>query len=202
MKVPHPIPGRPPIPFADCPRICLANGDHATYRHLRAIETGLVSCCDGSEPPLVLTILVDGKPMGAVSFVVTENVQKAVRRRYFGRIDLVIVERFARDLGLGRLLILSVIAHMLRANAKELYSLSCLAAHHAVAKVLEEIGFTGVPRKDRNFKHMTFPIDAESLEPLCLQVEDALVPALKRTHFRVRQRMGASGEHVVGPTGR
>jgi GNAT superfamily N-acetyltransferase len=150
----------------------------------------LVSVCDGGEKPSILTILCDGEPLGALSFIITENPHRPGRRKCYGRIDLVIVDPNARGLGLGRVLIVTALSHMLLENGPELYSISCLAAHRAVAKVLREVGFDGAQRKERNFLLMQVAVDSESVDQLDARIAEATADALRKAAYRIRQQMG------------
>ena len=163
--------------------------------------------CDGGQKPSILTILCDGEPLGALSFIITQNPHRSGRRKCYGRVDLVIVDPSARGLGLGRVLILSAVSHMLRENGPELYSISCLAAHRAVAKVLEDVGFEGTQRKERNFVLMQVAVDSEGVNQFDARIAEATGDALRKTAYRIRQQMGpasiaASADSAGEETGR
>ncbi len=161
-----------------------------TYRRLRCLEPALVSVCDGDEAPPVLTLRLDGQPTGVLSLVTTENPRRSNPRSRYGRIDLVIVEPGARGLGLGRVLILSALGGLLREDGPSLYSISCLAAHGAVAKVLEDVGFVGVERMDQDFTLMKISVEDEGMEALLARFEEAAGHAVTKAAYRIRQRIG------------
>lgn len=171
-------------------RISLANA--SSYRRFRSVEPSLVSCLDGQvgeerREPDVLMVLVRNEPAGILSFVIETNPRKAGSADRYARIDLVIVARRFRGLGLSRLLILAVLVHLLREHGRRLYSISCLAAHEAIAHVLEEIGFVGQTRDGKGFRHEELRVDGPEADALGESFARQLRDAAQVTGFRLRQ---------------
>ena len=183
--------------FRRYPRLQLTRGDEAAYQRFRCREPNLVSYLDehgsgGGRCRLqVLVLRAQGQPVGTVSFIVETNRYRPSQANKFARIDLVMVDPSARGLGFGRLLILCVITYLLRAHGKGLYSISCLAAHAAVEKSLQELAFAGRPKKDENFRHMELKLEALDLDRLARQLAQKTATRLQAINFHLRQRENA-----------
>ncbi len=183
--------------FRPYPRLQLTRGDEAAYQRFRCREPNLVSYLDehgsggGQRRLQVLVLRAQGQPVGAVSFIVETNRYRPSQANKFARIDLVMVDPSARGLGFGRLLILCVMTYLLRAHGKSLYSISCLAAHAAVEKSLQELAFAGRPQKDENFQHMELKLEALDLDRLARQLAQKTATRLQAINFRLRQQENA-----------
>ena len=170
-------------------------GDVATYERFRLREPGLVSLLDerGDRPPAdchILTATVRGAPAAAASFIVESNTHRTVPACKFARIDLVITDPESRGLGLARLLVLSGLAHILDLYGRQLYSISCLAAHEAIEKILEDFGFQGRDRGERNYKHEEIKLDSpEEAERLGLRALEEAAESAQMTQYRLRQKL-------------
>ena len=136
----------------------------------------------------VLVLHCGGVAIGAASFALQANPQKRERRHQYARIDLVIVPPGFRGFGVGKLLLLAVVAHLLRAHGPLLYSISCLAAHPAVGDVLEECGFAPTPRDHLHYVHEELKLADPEAERFAPQVSARIGPALQVMQFRLRQR--------------
>lgn len=182
--------------MAAYPRLDLALSEEITYRRFRSIEPRLVSCLDGQVgpdriTPHILEIQYEGQPVGVVSHVVQTNARKPFPANQYGRIDLVIMDKRYRGLGLGRVLVLGALAQLIAQHHNRLYSISCLAAHGAIAKILEELNFSGEIRSDKNFKHEEFKLDGVDQSVLLETLVDKTAAAAQQANFRMRQQMGA-----------
>lgn len=179
--------------FGPYPAFALKHGDFEGYRRLRAVEQDLVSAVDKKrlEPETdfgVVTIEHAGRLMGAGSFVVESNPQRKEEANRYGRVDLIIVDPEFRGLGLGRLVILAVLLHLLKDHGGRLYSISSLAAHGAVARVLEEVGFHGDSREEKNFVHESMALNGGDHLRLADEIAERFSTGLQLTNFRLRQR--------------
>lgn len=173
--------------------IRLVAADQLLYRRFRSLEPGLVSCIDGEQPSDarldILAVELFGAAAGVCSLVVRTNPHKPDGRNRYGRVDLVIVERQARGLDLGRLLTLAGVVQMLADHGEQLYSISCLAAHPAIAHILEDVGFQPDDKRDDTYCHEQLKLDDPSrLFALRTQMLDATVAAAQSCNFRIRQQ--------------
>ncbi len=179
--------------MSGCDAIRLAAADQPLYRRFRSLEPGLVSCLDDQQPPDarldILSVELFGAAAGVCSFVVRTNRHKPDGRNRYGRVDLVIVERQARGLELGRLLTLAGVVQMLADHGEQLYSISCLAAHPAIAHILESVGFKPDDQRDDTYCHEQLALDDPSqLFALRTKMLDATAAAAQACNFRIRQR--------------
>ena len=176
--------------FESFPNLELTLGNLATYNRFRCHEPGLVSCLDDSEEkqePEVLVIEEKNKPLGVLSLVVKKNKYKAYPANQYARIDLVIVNKNSRSRGIGRLLIFCAITYLLRTRGNRIYSISCLAAHKAVEKVLKDLSFQEHQGQDKNFWQGAFQLEGLDTEELTRRFAEQTSLCLKMTNFRLRQ---------------
>lgn len=153
-------------PFPD---LQLTQAEKALYRNFRYSEPNLVSCTDnfeGKQEEEVLVLLEKGQPLGVVSMVIQENLNKQTSRKSYVRLDLVITEKKYRNLGIGRLLMVCALIYILKTRGQQIYSISCLAAHKTVEKFLKKLSFQDHPRKEKKFWQGTLNLEEESLQPL------------------------------------
>ncbi|KMP10607.1 hypothetical protein UR09_05725 [Candidatus Nitromaritima sp. SCGC AAA799-A02] len=178
--------------FDSFPNLELSAGDLSTYKTFRCQETQLVSCLDNREKePEVLVLREKGEPIGTVSLAVMENPQKTSPANQYARIDLVIVIKARRKLGVGHLLILCAIIYLLRTRKDRLYSISCLAAHKAVEKVLKELSFQELKGKEKEgFLRCALNLENLDLEDLIARFVKQTSQCIQQTNFRLRQRPG------------
>ena len=171
--------------------------DQAGYRQFRCLEPNLVSALDGKDdktrtPLQVISIRDQRELMGVISFFTSFNARRPAASNRFARIDLVIVHDDYRQHGVGRLLVYSAIAHLLIDQRDCLYSISCLAAHDAIAKILEDVGFVASDRDGQNFIHEELKLDGKDRQQLASEFLDHTAMALQRTNYRLRQRNGTT----------
>ncbi len=175
-------------------RIALQFCSEDVYRRFRVLEPALVSCLDNQQGVgagcTYLLVSIDGEPAGALSFIMQDNPRKAQPANAFGRIDLVIVAERFRRLGLGRLLTLSALVFALEVFGRRLYSISCLAAHPAMEKILVDFGFAVRPKDDKNFVHTELKLSAGRWAGLLGDAVSQAGIAARHTSFRVRQLLG------------
>lgn len=179
------------------PRLAIAQGDMAAYKVLRHREPALVSITDGDHglDQNALDALVlqhNDEPVGAVSYLVQTNKIKEPGRNQFARIDLVITDARFRELGVGRALLMCVIYHLLHHWQDKLYSISCLAAHEAIRKTLEGIGFAGQVKEGLNYVHEEMKLDQQLAATLLQEMARRAAAALKIVNYNFRQQEGAS----------
>lgn len=170
----------------------LEQGDLSTYQGFRHQEPNLVSIVDG-KPEMAknldaLVFRIKGIPVGAVSYLVQRNTNKSPPNDFYGRIDIVIVPGSARGAGLGRLLLLSANLVMLRGHGSSLYSISCLAAHPAVAAVLESMGYTPARRENTSFVHEELRLEGEDWRNLERDFSIRLRQSFQQVRYSLRQQ--------------
>lgn len=147
------------------PELSFSLGDIAAYQRLRIVESALVSCFDDpsqfDEKKLQVLTLHKGKDvLGVTSFGVFSNSKRAGASNLYARIDLVITEKRWRNLGVARALVIAVLVYVLEIYGKRLYSISCLAAHERVVRILENLSFVGENRDEKGFKHEKLDLEA------------------------------------------
>ncbi|MEE8397221.1 MAG: GNAT family N-acetyltransferase [bacterium] len=179
--------------FGPYPTLRMTRGDLGTFRRLRMLEPGLVSFNDGK--PLapgalfgVLAFHVRDEPAGVVSFGVQPNLKKKAERNRFARIDLVIVPPGWRGLGVGRLIVECAVSFLLQNFGGRLYSISSLAAHGAVAKVLEELGFVANERPELSYVHEELRLEEKDPAAVGAEVTKKTGETLRLVFYRLRQR--------------
>ena len=178
--------------FRSYPRLKVSLGDEALYRRFRLREPSLVSCLDeqSSRSGAGLHFLVihcNAEPAGVVSLVIQTNTQKRTARNAFARVVLVIVSETYRKLGLGRVLVISALIHLLEKFGSRLYSISCLAAHPAIEKILEQVGFQRSDRPNRSFVHEELKLADKDIDEVLETMTTSAAAAAQAANFRVRQ---------------
>lgn len=174
-------------------RINITLEDKALYQRFRCMEPSLVSCLDQIKETddteiRYFIVRIDNEIAGALSLVTQTNNQRRSKDNAFSRIDLVIVPDAFRRLGLGRILTHAAILYAIERVGWRLYSISCLAAHKAMEKILEEFGFTGQQREDKGFVHEELKLENMDREALRNQAEEQIQEALQRTNYKLRQQ--------------
>ena len=180
-------------PFRAFPALALKHDDRTALQSLRYREPDLVGLIDGMAPDeytelAVLGIHHGGENLGVGSALVVTNSRRGSESNLYGRVDLIIVDPAFRGMGLGRAVILCLLLHMLKTHGSRLYSISSLAAHGAVAKVLEDLGFQRGNREAKNFVTESLALEAgdhDAVIDICL---GELESVLRLINFRLRQR--------------
>jgi len=181
--------------FRSFSHLSLTSGEEDIYRRFRNREGTLVSCLDDSSAKRifpdfeVLVFRSRGIPCGVVSLAVGTNDQITDSRNQYGRIDLVIVEPEYRKLGISRVLVLAAMSWLLDRFGNSLYSVSCLAAHTAIARIFEsDLAATVTQRAGGNFVHESLEISEETSPEIQKSVTQKLADAVQMTAYRLRQK--------------
>lgn len=196
---PIPTPEQPPAPaeladvFEGQAGCRLTLGDHAAYQSLRLREPQLVSLADGKVPGTVsgydAMALWHGEALlGALSFRVQRNPRREAPHDRYARIDVVVVPDARRGVGAGRLLLACATAYLLRTGEAPPYSISCLAAHPAVAHTLESMGYVPRPRAELQYVHEELTVAPDAAPDLARRFADEAAAALRRVRYALRQR--------------
>ena len=174
------------------PDLSLAKAENALYKNYRYSEPHLVSCSDnfsGEEKEEVLVIRDKDQPLGVVSMLIRGNSNKPVPPKSYARLDLVIVDKKYRNLGIGHLLIVCALLFILRTWKQQIYSISCLAGHGTVEKFLKELSFQDHARKEKKYWQGTLSLIENSPEALIeIYLEKAKI-CLKWTADQLKKRV-------------
>ncbi len=98
-----------------------------------------------------------------------------------------IVAPVFRGLGLGKVMVLASLVHILEAFGQRLYSISCLAAHPAIEVILSQVDFDRSVRGEKNFVHEELHIGMDRRK-LVNDLVTATAQASQTANFRCRQR--------------
>lgn len=176
----------------DFPNISLRLVDSAVYRSFRNLEPGLVSVLDKMslkemDRLEVLAFLYKDEPVGIVSLITALNEHRKVARNFYARVDLVIVRPEYRKLGIAAAIVLSTLAFALEARGKELYSVSCLAAHPAIENILRKFGFLE-KRKEDMFVLLEKSIEDAEVQSLQENLYERAAEACHLANYKIRQQ--------------
>lgn len=180
----------------DWPHLSCFLGDVAAYKRLRIVEPHLVSCFDAPshfdcKKVQILTLTTYNGVLGALSFGVFSNEKRKGPLDLYARIDLVIADKSWRGYGVSRALILCAMFYILKTYGKRLYSFSCLAAHQAIAKILESLSFTGEIRTGQSFKHENLNLEDMDCEKYFRDIELQLQVILNDLQKKVLDKIKA-----------
>jgi len=179
------------------PQLMLRWGTQDTLSRYRAKEPGLVSSARDEGDVKVVLLEYAGAPQGVVSFFLETNTHRATRDDMFARIDLVIVPGSNRGHGVARALVLCVLGYLLSRCADRLYSVSCLAAHDAIEKILRDEGFVTRAVPDQQYTHAELALTGQSRNRLRDQMTGSAARALRALNYHLRQREGRTGRQAV-----
>lgn len=177
--------------FGSSPRLDLTRADLKTFKSFRALQLNLHSVLDEMSPTGAreefFLLLCENEPVGCLSLVTQINSRRKGPRKKYARIDLVIIPKKWQGVGFGRVLLLSTLCYLLDECEKNLYSISCLASHPAVEKVLKQASFSSTRHGDENFTRQELKVDDDNLEALKEKFHTAAQEAIGRVNFRLRQ---------------
>jgi len=171
--------------------------DESVYKRFRCLEPSLTSCVDelvdsSSARTFYVAALLDGVPIAVTSLVVRVNPQHPAGAMAYGRIDLVIVDPRFRGFRIGRLLVTAALLHLLDRCGGQLYSVSCLAAHPAMERILDELGFVRSQRSKKNYVHEELKLDTINRAKLLEDLAYRLGESFRQARFRIRQEQNSS----------
>ena len=152
--------------FEQYPKFTVEENDVNQYGRMRALEPGLVSSVPTDQPNAlhILGVYHRGQGLGVVTFFCLDNRLRKPKASRYGRVDLVITDPAVRGLGVGRLLVACALLRLCDRNPGCIYSISCLAAHAAIATVLAEIGFEHRHIPERNYSHEEYRLRSQDEE--------------------------------------
>lgn len=175
------------------PTLTLGWSDETLFRRFRLVDPSLVSCLDShgddrSADVEYLVVICNEETAGLLSLVTQENRRRPRSSSLYTRIDLVIVEKRFRRLGLARLLILASLVHAIKVFGSRIYSISCLAADPAIEKILSPIGFASSQRTNRTFVHQELKLGHDSRDTLADRLMIDATAAARIASYRMRNR--------------
>lgn len=140
----------------------------------------------------VMAAFWNEEPIGVSSFAVIDNPNRALQtgdaqRRWYGRIDVMVVPPEYRGLGLARWLMTANLRYMLEAWPGAIYSLSTMAAHPATSRILYSYGFETEQRAGFSEPHAALEVSGESEAPLLATLRKWMVAQGQRAFFKARQ---------------
>lgn len=179
----------------DGDRINLTTVSEDTYKRFRCLEPSLASCLDelknkSHARTFFVAVEIDGQPVAVTSLVVQSNPRRSSPLTAYGRIDLVIVDSEFRSLRLGRLVVTAALLELLEKFGTQLYSVSCLAAHPAIERILDSFGFTKTLRGEKNYVHEEIKLQGDDHIQMRSNLTDALTECLQQSRFHIRQVLG------------
>lgn len=133
----------------------------------------------------VLCLYHRGVHAGSLSFFLERNEMRKNEADHFGRIDIVIVETAFQRKAVGKLLVITAITYLLDRWGPIIYSLSCLAAHEAMAKILEEIGFEGEQRTNEAFIRETLSFENVNRDEFSALLNTRLAKTIQLVNYRL-----------------
>lgn len=137
----------------------------------------------------VVCLYYEDQVMGSLSFFLEKNEIRAEKGKadHFARIDIVIVEKEFRNIGVGKLLVFTTIKYLLDRWGQGIYSISCLAAHAAMAKILEQVGFESEQRASEDFRRETISFGDDGIEAFSAFIDERVSGSMQLTRYRLRQ---------------
>lgn len=166
----------------------------ADFQMFRSKQQHLSSWYNAADGHLLdgVVLTLYKQKVGMLNLVSCINPQKSGERNLYSRIDLVIVAETWQGFGFGHLLLSQAICQVLDSFSKNIYSISCLAAHPTIEKNLLGRKFLGQKREGLKYVHCSLAIDDSNYESLCSSSRKHLETDGLQVIYRLRQRQ----EHV------
>ena len=162
------------------------------------IESAYLEKYAGDDPHYgVMAAFWKEEPLGVSSFAVINNPTRALQtgdnhRRWYGRIDVMVVPPEFRGFGLARWVMTANLLYMLETWPGAIYSLSTMAAHPATSRILFSYGFETVQREGFKEPHAACEVSEENEAPLVATLRKWMAVQGQRTFFKMRQSGGFS----------
>jgi hypothetical protein len=167
----------------------------------RALEPALVSSAKDERGVKVVLLAYAGASLGVATFFLETNTRRSSSDNVFARIDLVIVPGQRRGHGVARALVLCVLTYLAGVHADRLYSISCLAAHDAIVKILRDEGFETRAVPDQHFTHAELKVTGQNRAGLRDRLAHDAATALRTVNYRLRQTDGRPNLKAGGEDG-
>lgn len=174
------------------PHVRIHFGQKDDFTKFRTYAPQLVSCFDNAqkdlEQPQLLVFHWKEQPLGVLSFFIEHNQYKTSSLNHYARIDLVIVPQQFEGFGIASVLIYAALVYFLNAHAARLYSISCLAAHPAVAHILEtKCGFQPKKEKVDDYTEYALQIDEGQATTYHAEAYQRAEESVMQCAYRIRQ---------------
>ena len=175
--------------FSGNERLEVYDLDKSSFLRFRTQESQLHSLFD-DQKELVLDgfyLKIDGKDGAMVSLASALNIQRNSRNIYV-RIDLIVVRPEFRSIGLARYILLAALVRIVESLPRNLYSISCLAAHSSIEHLLESLNFQLEKRDSEDFTRCVLSIDERSIDTHSHRFKCELEKAQGVFNYKLRQR--------------
>ena len=163
-------------------------GTQDILRLYHAREPELVSSAIDESDVQVVLLEYNSSVLGIASFFLQTNARRAIPDNRFARVDLVIVPGSNRRRGVARALVLCALTYLVDVHGDRLYSISCLAAHDAIVKILRDLGWQTRAVPERRFTHAELPLTAQTRGGVRDRLARDAARALQTVNYRLHQQ--------------
>jgi len=168
--------------------------DEEVFNELSLTEPTLVSSFSKNsniEQRYETLIIYYGEHLvGGISFFIAKNNMRKNKSNLYGRIDTVIAPKRFRKNGISRALILFAIHYINLTFGARLYSISCLAAHDAISRVLEGLQFSDIRNEEENFTRQSISFDTIDHENYANLIDEYLKRASHQINYKLHKLVG------------
>ena len=171
-------------------RLRICRGGIELFKRFRVTAPELVSSASSGTNLQVFLLEYDGKPLGGTTFYVQANDKRKHHENLWARIDLVVVLKTYRRMGVARAVVLCVLVYMTKVYGDRLYSISCLAAHKAIERILRDLQFVTKPVGDKEYVHQELRVTKNSCKEILRLLNSEAEKALRVVSYRFRQEQG------------
>jgi GNAT superfamily N-acetyltransferase len=178
--------------YDEFPDVEIRYGELDVFKSSSMREPGLQSSYsgkrgDGKACFDVLTLYRKGQLLAALSYFVDTNPRRKTSDNLFARIDVVVTEKDYRGMGVGKLLVITALKYVMQRWGVHLYSISCLAAHDAMARILDSVGFASEQRPNENYVRQTLSFTEVDRAEFAARIDRALAETIQRVRYKFRQ---------------
>lgn len=125
--------------------------------------------------------------LGLLTFFFDTNIQKSPPRNQYARIDIVVVPKDHRKLGVGKALVYLSLLEILNSYGNNVYNISCLAGHVGISNILSGVGFETEKRADEDFVRCTKLINEDVQDDYKRELEERIIKELKTLNYKLIQ---------------
>ncbi|OIQ17867.1 MAG: hypothetical protein BM556_10600 [Bacteriovorax sp. MedPE-SWde] len=169
--------------------------DQDAFNKLARVEGSLVSSYSKNSKSeqyfQTIVIYYADHLIGAISFFVAKNEMRKVKNNLYERIDIVVVPKRFRGNGISKALVLLAIHYCNISFGNRIYSISCLAAHEAISRVLDGLNFRCNRGNDENFSRHSIYFDPSESQEYAKLIEENLKSAIHRINYKLHKEIGS-----------